>query len=48
VEEGFIKQVQVNGKLTSKGVVLLITIFGIKGSIDKYRYDAWNNSMYKV
>lgn len=48
VEENFINSVLVDGKITSKGIILNITIIGKQGEIDKYTYTAWNNSMYKV
>lgn len=48
VDEEFVRSVQVGGRLTSQGIVLEIVIFGLQGTIDKYKYEAWNNSMYKV
>lgn len=48
VDEGFCKNVLVNGSLTSKGISIFITIERFKGVFDKYRYDAWEKSLYKI
>lgn len=48
IDEEFVKTIYVDGQRTSKGIILYITIFGKDGEIDKYRYDAWNNSMYRA
>ena len=47
VDLNLVQKITANGYLTSKGIVLSITIQGINGTIDKYKYEAWNNSIYK-
>ena len=47
VDLNFVKQILVDGAKSEKGIYLTITVYGINGEIDKYRYDAWNNSMYR-
>lgn len=47
IDEDFVKTIYVNGQRTSKGIVLYIEVFGKDGEVDKYRYDAWNNSIYR-
>ena len=48
VDEGYCKNVLVDGSLKREGITLVITIEALNGVFDKYRYDAWNKSMYKV
>jgi phage gp46-like protein len=47
IDENFVKTILVDGKRTSKGIIINIEIHGKNGEVDKYRYDAWNNSLYK-
>lgn len=47
IDEDFVKTIYVNGQRTSNGIVLYIEVFGKDGEVDKYRYDAWNNSIYR-
>ena len=46
-ENGYAKTILVDGRRTSKGIALTIEVYGKDGEIDKYRYDAWNNSLYR-
>jgi phage gp46-like protein len=46
-EENYAKTILVDGRRTSKGIILTIDVYGKDGEIDKYRYDAWNNSLYR-
>lgn len=48
VDMKFVKNIQVSGKQTIDGIRLNVVIYGISGSIDRWQYDAWNNSVYKV
>ena len=47
VDLSLVQKISVDGYLTSKGVVLVIVIKGLNGTIDKYKYEAWSNSIYK-
>lgn len=47
VDLSLVQKISVDGYLTSKGVVLVIIIKGLNGTIDKYKYEAWSNSIYK-
>lgn len=47
VDLSLVQKFSVDGYLTSKGVVLVIVIKGLNGTIDKYKYEAWSNSIYK-
>lgn len=47
VDLSLVQKISVDGYLTSKGVVLVIIIKGLNGTIDKYQYEAWSNSIYK-
>lgn len=47
-EEGFVEDIYVDASLTSKGIALYVTIKTIRGTFNKYRVDAWNNSVYRV
>ncbi len=48
VEQGFLKNVYVEGRLKTSGIELFITFERFSGVFDKYRYQAWDNSLYKV
>ena len=48
IDEGFCKDIKVTSKLTHQGISLFITIERINGVFDQYRYDAWEQSIYKV
>ena len=48
VEKGYCKDVFVSSKLTRDGIILNITIQRLTGVFDDYRYNAWNNNLYKV
>ena len=48
VEEGFIKDLSVSAELKAEGISLFITFVRFTGVYDKYRFDAWNSSIYKV
>ncbi len=47
VDEGYCKNIVVTGSLKEKGISLGIVVERLSGVFDKYRYDAWNASMYK-
>lgn len=47
VDLSLVQKISVDGYLTSKGVVLVIVVKGLNGTIDKYKYEAWSNSIYK-
>lgn len=47
VDLSLVEKVSVSGYLTSKGVVLTIVVKCLNGTIDKYKYEAWENSIYK-
>ena len=48
VEEGFIKDLSVSAELKAEGISLFITFVRFTGVYDKYRFDAWNSSIYRV
>lgn len=48
VEKGYCKDVFVNSRLTTNGIILDITIQRLTGVFDGYRYNAWDNSLYKI
>lgn len=48
IDEGFCKDVSVSARLQEKGIVLNIAIERLNGVFDKYKYNAWENSIYKV
>ena len=47
VDLQYVKQILVDGAKSDKGIYLTITVYGINGEINRYRYNAWNNSMYR-
>ena len=47
IDFNYVQNVFVDGRRTAEGIRLDISILGKSGEIDKYRYDAWNNSLYK-
>lgn len=48
IEKGFVKDIEVSSRLTDKGIALTIVFVRLNGVFDKYRYDAWNKSLYRV
>lgn len=48
IDEGFCKDIVVTSKLTHQGISLFITVERLNGVFDQYRYDAWENSIYKA
>lgn len=47
-DNNFVKDISVDAKLTEKGIELYISFERFSGVFDKYRYDAWNKSLYNI
>lgn len=48
LDANYIKNVLITGRLTANGITLNIDFERLSGVFDKYRYDAWENSVYKT
>lgn len=48
IEKGYVKDIEITSKLTQNGISLTIIFKRLDGVFDKYRYDAWNKSLYMV
>jgi len=40
-----LKNINVSGNLTSEGIVLSIELQALNGVFDKYKYNAWKNTI---
>jgi len=44
-DNGLLKNINVSGNLTSEGIVLSIELQALNGVFDKYKYNAWKNTI---
>lgn len=47
VDFNYVKEIKVTGIRTADGIQLNINVFGLNGIVDRYKYNAWENSIYK-
>lgn len=48
VTDGFLKDVKVNGSLSTNGITINIQLQRLDGQFDNFRFTAFNNSIYRT
>lgn len=47
IDKNYLKNIFVNAQLSANGVIIYIDFERFSGVFDKYRYDAWDKSLYR-